>query len=329
MVSRKQNGAAGAFGAFGVWLGEGTWVPGTAAVAERLGYRTLWIGGSPAADLVCVEAMLNETEHVTVATGIVNIWQADPLEVAESYLRIQEEHPGRFVLGIGSGHREATPERVRPLAALNDYLDVLDDAGVPAEARLLAALGDKTLALAARRSLGAHPYLTTPAHTAHARRILDETRRELQAPIAAPENPHAPSAEAEADTRADTGAEAPGEASAPVLAPELKVSLDADREVSRRRAREYLSRYFRLENYVGTLKRFGSAERAFTDADFADGGSDELVDAVCANPSAEIAALGLRAHLKAGADHVAVQPISRDILGDLERVADALGLTKD
>lgn len=284
MVSKKQHGHSGAFGAFGVWLGEGAWVPGTAAVAERLGYRTLWIGGSPAAGLESASAILNETEHVTVATGIVNIWKADALEVAESYLRIQEEHPGRFVLGIGSGHREHTRERVRPLAALNDYLDVLDEAGVPADARLLAALGDKTLALAATRSLGAHPYLTTPAHTAHAREILGE---------------------------------------APLLAPELKVTLDASPEAARRRARDYLASYFALENYVGMLKRFGAS-----DADFEGGGSDALIDQVCAGPSAEIAAAGLRAHLKAGADHVAVQPVGHDPLGDLERVADALGLTK-
>jgi alkanesulfonate monooxygenase SsuD/methylene tetrahydromethanopterin reductase-like flavin-dependent oxidoreductase (luciferase family) len=309
MVSKKQHGHSGAFGAFGVWLGEGTWVPGTAAVAERLGYRTLWIGGSPAADLVSASAILNETEHVTVATGIVNIWQADPLEVAESYLRIQEEHPGRFVLGIGSGHREATPERVRPLSALNDYLDVLDDAGVPAGARLLAALGDKTLALAAERSLGAHPYLTTPTHTAHARGVLDAAVRR---------GPAGPVDGAEHETPSDL------EPATPLLAPELKVALDVDPERARSRARDYLSRYFRLENYVGTLKRFGA-----TDADFAGGGSDELIDEVCANPTAELATVGLRAHLKAGADHVAVQPVGPDPLGDLERVADALGLTKD
>ena len=296
MVSKKQ------FGAFGVWLAEGSWIPGTAVVAERLGYRTLWIGGSPAAGLESVEAVLNETEHVTVATGIVNIWQADPLEIAASYLRILDEHPGRFVVGIGSGHREATPERVRPLTALSDYLDVLDAEGVPADARLLAALGDKTLALAATRSLGAHPYLTTPAHTAHARRILDEAAPVDESPCE--ESPHS----------------RPGA----LLAPELKVALDEDPARARERARNYLARYFRLENYVGALKRFGA-----TDADFDGGGSDALIDQVCAGPTAELAALGLRAHLKAGADHVAVQPVGPDPLGDLERVADALGLTRE
>lgn len=278
MVSKNR------FGTYGVWLSGGQWKPGTAAVAERLGYRTLWIGGSPAADLTGVEAVLNETENVTVATGIVNIWNADPVEVAASFLRIEDEHPGRFVLGIGSGHREHTEERAKPYSALVEYLDVLDAEGIPTDARLLAALGDRTLKLSADRSLGAHPYLTNPAHTAHARGVLGDA----------------------------------------LLAPELKVSLSDDQEQARAAARKYLERYFRLENYVGALKRFG-----VDDAEFDDGGSDELVDLVAANPTPEIAAAGLNAHLDAGADHVSVQPIGHDALGDLERVADALGLTED
>ncbi|WP_156761236.1 TIGR03620 family F420-dependent LLM class oxidoreductase [Microbacterium karelineae] len=278
MVSRKQ------FGTYGVWLAENRWTPGTAAVAERLGYRTLWIGGSPAAELESVEAVLNETEHVLVATGIVNVWNADPVEVAASYLRISEEHPGRLVVGIGSGHREATPHRAKPLTALREYLDVLDAEGVPADARLLAALGDRTLALAADRSIGAHPYLTTPAHTAHARGVLGDA----------------------------------------LLAPELKVSLAPTAADARGVARRYLERYFRLENYVSALTRFGVDESEF-DA----GGSDELIDLVAANPDAAAAAAGVGAHLAAGADHVSVQPIGEDVLGDLERVADAVGITRE
>ncbi|MTE24804.1 TIGR03620 family F420-dependent LLM class oxidoreductase [Microbacterium sp. ZXX196] len=270
------------FGTYGVWLWESAWTPGVAAVAERLGYTTLWIGGSPDAELASVEAVLNETERVVVATGIVNIWQADPVEVAASYLRITDQHPGRFVVGIGSGHREATPERVRPLAALGRYLDVFDAEGVPPEQRLLAALGDKTLALAAERTLGAHPYLTTPAHTAHAKKIVGER----------------------------------------LLAPELKVSLAATPDEARATARAFLDRYLRLENYVGALKRFGASE-----ADVSDGGSDALIDLVAANPTAAAAAAGIGRHLAAGATHVGVQPLGADILGSLERVADAVGLT--
>ncbi|MBP2436674.1 TIGR03620 family F420-dependent LLM class oxidoreductase [Microbacterium amylolyticum] len=279
MVTKKS------FGSYGVWLMEDAWVPGTAAVAERLGYQTLWIGGSPAAPLETALHVLNETERVIVATGIVNIWQDDPVDIADAHLRISEEHPGRFVLGIGSGHREATPERVRPLAALQEYLEALDIAGIPQDELLLAALGDRTLSLAAERSIGAHPYLTVPEHTAHARSVI--------------------------------GPDA-------LLAPELKVSLDDDQDTARARARATLERYFRLENYVGVLRRFGISEE-----EFADGGSDDLIDRVAANHTAEAAAIGVQAHLDAGADHVGIQPLGPDPLLTLERVADALGLTQE
>lgn len=161
-----------AFGRIGAWRSATQLDGAFAARAEQLGYGTLWVGGSPVADLMIVEELLDATEHILVATGIVNIWQADAASVAQSFHRIEDAHPGRLVLGIGSGHREATPDRVRPLAALRSYLDVLDDEGVGPDRRLLAALGDRTLALAAERTLGAHPYFTMPEHTAHARGVM-------------------------------------------------------------------------------------------------------------------------------------------------------------
>lgn len=204
-------------GSYGVWRWQSGVDAAFAAAVERLGYGTLWVGGSPAADLEVVERALDATERIVVTTGIVNIWREDATEVAASFHRIQGRHPGRFVLGIGSGHREATPERVRPLAALRAYLDVLEAEGVPRDQLLLAALGDKTLALAAERTIGAHPYLTVPAHTAHARSILGDA----------------------------------------LLAPELKVAIGMDRDTAREVARRYLQRYFGLSNYTGALVRFG------------------------------------------------------------------------
>ena len=48
----------------------------------------------------------------------------------------------------------------------------------------------------------------------------------------------------------------------------------------------------------------------FDDADFADGGSDELVDAIVAWGDAEAIVARIRAHLEAGADHVCLQPVT-------------------
>ena len=119
--------------------------PGQAQEIERLGYRTLWVTGSPAAELSFAEPLLESTTALTVVTGIVNIWTANANTVAASFHRINTAHPGRFVLGIGAGHPEHTEQYRKPYDALIDYLDELDEYGVPANQRVLAALGPRAL----------------------------------------------------------------------------------------------------------------------------------------------------------------------------------------
>ena len=206
------------FGTYGVWRGVNGIDDAFAQATERLGFGALWVGGSPSGDLEAVERILDATETLTVATGIVNIWKDAATDVAASFRRIKKRHPGRFVLGIGSGHREATPERVKPLSAMREYVSVLETKGLQKEQMLLAALGDKTLAFSAERTLGAHPYLTVPAHTAHARTVLGDA----------------------------------------LLAPELKVVRERRRPRRGPRDRAQLPQgYFGLRNYVGALVRFG------------------------------------------------------------------------
>jgi probable F420-dependent oxidoreductase len=158
-------------GRVGVAVG-GTVTGEEAREVERLGYGTLWVAGSPAAELAFAEPILAQTTTLQLATGIVNVWTAAAKDVAESFHRIDAAYPGRFLLGIGVGHPEHTAEYRKPYDAVVDYLDELDAAGVPAHRRVLAALGPRMLELAARRSAGAHPALTTPEHTALARKTL-------------------------------------------------------------------------------------------------------------------------------------------------------------
>ncbi len=159
-------------GRFGVWLLARSITPGLAAQIESLGYGAIWLGGSPDADLAWVEPALAKTDTLQLATGIVNIWSAPAPAIAESFQRIEAAYPGRFLLGIGAGHRERTQEYTKPYDALIDYLDELDNAMVPTSRRVLAALGPRVLRLSAERSAGAHPYLTTPEHTAKARELV-------------------------------------------------------------------------------------------------------------------------------------------------------------
>ena len=155
------------------------------------------------------------------------MWSAPATEVAASHHRITAAHPGRFLLGVGIGHPEATQEYRSPYDTIVDYLDVLDAEGVPVEDRVLAALGPKVLALAAERTAGAHPYLTTPEHTRLAREILGE---------------------------------------GPLLAPEQKVVLDTDPVAARALGRPAVDRpYLHLRNYTSNLRRLGWTDADLAD----------------------------------------------------------------
>jgi probable F420-dependent oxidoreductase len=188
---------------------------------EALGYGAIWAGGSPAADLSWVDPILEATSTLKLATGIVNIWTAAPGPTAESFHRIEKAYPGRFLLGIGVGHPEAHQEYRKPIDALTDYLDKLDEYGVPKDSRVVAALGPKVLKLSADRSAGAHPYLTTPEHTAEARKVI--------------------------------GPDA-------LLAPEHKVVLTTDAEKARAVGRKSLEIYLNLTNYLNNWKRSGFSD---------------------------------------------------------------------
>ncbi len=208
-------------GRYGAWLPTRSVTPGLAAKIEELGYASAWIGGSPDAELDWVEPALAQTSSLQLATGIVNIWTAAAKPVAESFKRIESAYPGRFLLGIGVGHPEHTQEYVKPYAALVGYLDALDEALVPTSRRVLAALGPKVLALSAERSAGAHPYLTTPEHTAKAREQLGNSV---------------------------------------FLAPEHKVVLTTDRDKALAAGRGLVEHYLGLSNYVNNWLRLGFTE---------------------------------------------------------------------
>jgi probable F420-dependent oxidoreductase len=119
-----------------------------------------------------VERVLAATETLAVATGVVNIWHVDARAVADTYQRLEAAYPGRFMLGVGAGHREFGANLRSPYQALVDYLDMLDERGVPTQRRVLAALGPRVLKLAAERSAGAYPFLVTPAYTRRARELV-------------------------------------------------------------------------------------------------------------------------------------------------------------
>jgi probable F420-dependent oxidoreductase len=226
-------------GQFGVWRSVSLLTPGFALALEEAGYGTLWVGGSPDGSLEEVEALIDATTTLTLATGIVNIWKDSAADVAASFRRIAARHPGRFLLGVGAGHREATQEYTRPYEALVSYVDTLLAEGVPRDDLVLAALGPKVLRLAAERTAGAHPYLVTPEHTRRAREVMGD---------------------------------------GPVLAPEQKVVLDTDPARARAIGRPRVQRpYLGLVNYTSNLRRLGWSDDDLRDGG-SDALIDALVD---------------------------------------------------
>lgn len=199
-----------------------------AAELEELGFGTLWIPdvGGPVFD--SVSNLLSATRSAVIATGILNLWMHTPADVAASYASLTAAHGDRFLLGIGVSHAPlidaGDPGRYRrPLRAMATFLDGLDAAErpVPVGSRVLAALGPKMLGLAASRSRGAHPYLTTPEHTRFAREQLG---------------------------------------AGPLLLPEQTAILCSDRDEAREIGTPWLGSYLALPNYANNLLRSGFTE---------------------------------------------------------------------
>ncbi|WP_020418766.1 TIGR03620 family F420-dependent LLM class oxidoreductase [Amycolatopsis sp. ATCC 39116] len=159
-------------GLLGAHLREHEVNPDRAIEVERAGYGTLWLDASPPADLTLAEELLDATTRLTVGTSVVNVWTADADTVAASYHRIEARHPGRFLLGVGIGHREVHAEYASPYDTLVSYLDRLASAGVPPGRIVVAALGPRMLRMAGERTAGAIPGMVTPEHTRRARSIL-------------------------------------------------------------------------------------------------------------------------------------------------------------
>ena len=250
----------------------------TVAEIEALGYPSLWIpeGLSSKEIIAHASLLLDASERLTIATGIAIMWARDAVALANAARLLADDHPGRFVLGIGVGHSYSTEVRgsryERPWSGMRAYLDAMDDApsSAPQPARpaprLLAALGPRMLELAAERTAGAHTYFVPVEHTAVARGAL--------------------------------GAE-------PVLAVEQTVVLESDPTVARRLARGFATDYLELPNYSNNLRRLG-----FTEDDVAGSGSDRVIDATVVWGGVDHIVDRVRAHLDAGADHVAVQVIA-------------------
>ena len=230
-------------GAFGIWnfqldILSAARMQETAAEFEELGYGALWFGEATGREALTKAALLLAgTKRIIIATGIANIYGRDPITMSAGQKTLAEAYPNRFLLGLGVSHIPLV-EKLRghrydkPVATMRAYLDAMDKAPYHAVApaskppRVLAALGPKMLQLSAERADGAHPYNSTPKHTAQARELLG-----------------------------------PG----PYLCPEQAVVLEKDPTKARAIARKFLAIYLTLPNYTNNWLRLGFQEADIKD----------------------------------------------------------------
>lgn len=290
----------------GVWWASDTWpMPAAQEVArdiESMGYGSLFLPEIGFKDaLVESAAFLAATDRLVVGTGIANIHARIP-EAAEAAGRtLTALYPGRFVLGLGVSHGPLVARfgvaYDKPLATMRDYLGRMAalpeiiEPGSGRPTRVLAALGPKMIELSGTDADGAHPYLTTPEHTATTRKILGPDKW---------------------------------------IIPEQGVVVGEDGELDEaeqmRRAHLYLQIYSGLPNYRNSWKRLG-----YDESDLVPGGSEKLARAIVGLGSVEQAAATVTAHLDAGADHVLVQVLGDgnpawDPRPSLRRLAAVFGL---
>lgn len=230
-------------GSVGIWYGGIDALPTpqarqAAQLIEELGFGALWLAEAVGRDPFASAAVLaSATERLVLATGIANIYARDPMTMAAGQKTLAEAFPERFLLGLGVSHGHLVAgvrkhDWSKPYSYMVEYLARMDEAmfmAVPPAhepGRVLAALGPKMLELAASAANGAHPYFTTPDHTAVARSTM--------------------------------GPDA-------LLAPEQMVVLSTDPTEARRIARAGMKIYLGLPNYYNNLARSGFDESDWSD----------------------------------------------------------------
>ncbi|MCC6643056.1 MAG: TIGR03620 family F420-dependent LLM class oxidoreductase [Deltaproteobacteria bacterium] len=271
-------------GRLGVWTWLDTLSAAEAAVAARriedLGYSMLWIPEAVGRDpFALVSFLAPQTARLVFATGIANLYARDAMTMNTLRQTVGDLTNGRFVLGIGVSHAHLVKgvrghDYGKPVATMRSYLDAM------AKGLYMApkAPSEPPIVLAALR----------PKMLA------------LAAEKAQGAHPYFVPPEHTARARDLLGPKA-------WLAPEQMVLRERDASKARAIARASMRVYAGLPNYQNNLRWLG-----FADADFADGGSDRLVDAIVAWGDDRAIEARVKAHLDAGANHVCIQPLRSD-----------------
>jgi probable F420-dependent oxidoreductase len=265
-------------GLFGVWSGtlrngDRTAILDAAAELEALGYGTIWFPGGQHEGLAeHISSILEHTRRVGVATGIVNIWTHPAAEIAAEHHAITQAHPGRFLLGVGVSHQHVVERSgLHYQRPLHKMIAYLDELD---SAPTPVPIDERIIAALGPRMLALARDRSCGTHPY----------------FVPPEH-----------TRIARQTVGPNK----VVAPEQMVVPEADPSRARAIARPSIDRYLNAPNYTNNLLRLG-----FSADDFANGGSDRVVDAIVAWGTPDQIIHRVKEHHAAGADHVCIQVLT-------------------
>ncbi len=102
-----------------------------ASLAESRGYEAVWMPeGGGGYDVVSqLTAMAGNTQNIGLATGILPIFSRTPLAIAMAAAGLSAVSNGRFILGLGTGHRPSVEGRdgvpfKNPMARLRETIQI-------------------------------------------------------------------------------------------------------------------------------------------------------------------------------------------------------------
>ncbi|MEU9240378.1 TIGR03620 family F420-dependent LLM class oxidoreductase [Streptomyces sp. NPDC048385] len=243
-----------------------------AAELDERGWGALWIPGLGGGDILGdAERLLRATRRTTVATGVLSIWRHPAEEMAAGHARLRRQYGRPVLLGLGVSDAAAAHRAGTAYRPLSALSGYLDELD---ESPTPVAAGERLVA-----AMG--PKLT-----------------ELAGGRSAGTHPFLVTPDFTATARGLLGP-------APLLAPYQAVVVDDDPDRARTTARGFLSTFIGMGHYAASLRRQG-----FSEDDLAHGGSDRLIDAVVAWGDIDAIDKRVRAHLDAGATHVALHVIS-------------------
>ncbi|WP_254207282.1 TIGR03620 family F420-dependent LLM class oxidoreductase [Nocardia alni] len=240
---------------------------------EQAGYHTAWTNEGIGKDAFAqLAVLLAATDQLTVGTSIANIWARAPQTAHGAAAYLAQAYPGRFALGLGVGYPNQAESVGRrfgsPLSTMRDYITAMDGETWPPA-----------------------PDVAYPRILA----ALGPKMLTLAAEITDGAFPAGQPVEHTADARKQLGPDK-------LLVVGLSIVADDDLDQARAAARQQVVNALDRGNARATLAEFGYTAEELADP------SDRLVDALVAHGTPDMIATEVRAHLAAGADHVALLP---------------------